>query len=373
MSEIFRAYFAAKHRGLQRGHFVGPVAVGLEMRAERADLGVDRLQRRRGLQRRVEIDALRGGEQLDRDHAGGVARDPPRLARGDRRHRDMVLLARAEVGIESTLAGKARLLFSLTKSGGGDLRDHEARIDPAVVDQEGRQAAHLGIDQHRRCGAREIEPTSHRAMAMMSAAKATGWAWKLPPEMASSLVREQDRIVGHRIGLDLERARGVGEQVERGAHHLRLAAEAVGVLHPVAIVVAGVISLPSSRPRRSRGDRDLAGLAARVVDARVERRAVPLSASTDSAPACERGGEHALADEQGVERDRGRGLGAVDQRQPFLGAEHQRLAGRGARSASRGGQDCRRRGRCGLRRSAPRSYGRAGRGRPRRRRCPAPG
>jgi hypothetical protein len=39
-------------------------------------------------------------------------------------------------------------------------------------------------------------------MAMMSAAKATGWAWKLPPEMRI-LVGEEDRIVGHRIGLDL--------------------------------------------------------------------------------------------------------------------------------------------------------------------------
>ena len=58
-------------------------------------------------------------------------------------------------------------------------------------------------------------PTSHSAMAMMSAAKATGWAWKLPPEMTSS-------ESGKRIGLSVtalasisKRARGVGEEVER--------------------------------------------------------------------------------------------------------------------------------------------------------------
>ena len=39
----------------------------------------------------------------------------------------------------------------------------------------------------------------------------------------------------------------------------------------------------------------------------------------------QRRAEHALGGEQDVERDRGRDLGAVDQRQPFLGAEHQRL------------------------------------------------
>ena len=42
----------------------------------------------------------------------------------------------------------------------------------------------------------EIEPTSHSAMAIMSAAKATGWAWKLPPEMAMS-------SSGKRIGLSV--------------------------------------------------------------------------------------------------------------------------------------------------------------------------
>ena len=95
----------------------------------------------------------------------------------------------------------------------------------------------------------EIEPTSHSAMAIMSAAKATGWAWKLPPEMAMSSSREDDRIVGHRAGLDRQRARGVVQQVERGAHHLRLAAEAVGVLDPAARAWLATISLPSSRPR----------------------------------------------------------------------------------------------------------------------------
>ena len=97
----------------------------------------------------------------------------------------------------------------------------------------------------------ESEPISQSAMARMSAAKATGSAWKLPPEIASS-PNEDQGIVGDRIGLDLERARGIADQVERGAHHLRLAAEAVGILHLVAIGVRlAPIALPSSRPRRA--------------------------------------------------------------------------------------------------------------------------
>ena len=78
------------------------------------------------------------------------------------------------------------------------------------------------------------------------------------------LVAEQQRIVADRIGLDLERARGVADQVERRAHHLRLAAEAVGILHPVAIVVRlAPIALSVEQAAQRRGDVDLARLAAR--------------------------------------------------------------------------------------------------------------
>ncbi len=84
--------------------------------------------------------------------------------------------------------------------------------------------------------------------------------------------RENQRIVGHGIGLNFERARGVNEEVERGAHHLRLATEAVGILDAVAIVVAGVDVAAVEQAAEPGGDRDLPGLAAKRVEALVERR-----------------------------------------------------------------------------------------------------
>src|SRR3546814_11825810 len=44
-------------------------------------------------------------------------------------------------------------------------------------------------------------------------------------------LREDQRIVGHAVRLDRQRRRGLAQQVERGAHDLRLAAQAIGVLH----------------------------------------------------------------------------------------------------------------------------------------------
>ena len=72
------------------------------------------------------------------------------------------------------------------------------------------------------------------------------------------------------------------------------------------------------------GGVDLAGLAAQRVDARVER-AVAATRGIDRERADhERGLQHRLEIEQGMQRQRGRGLRAVDQGQAFLGAELER-------------------------------------------------
>ena len=85
------------------------------------------------------------------------------------------------------------------------------------------------------------------------------------------LILEHDRIVGHRARLDGQGAGGVGEEVEARAHHLRLAAEAVGVLHPAAAEMAFDDRAAVEQAAELGGDADLAGLAADLAEARVER------------------------------------------------------------------------------------------------------
>ena len=117
------------------------------------------------------------------------------------------------------------------------------------------------------------EPISQTASAIMSAAKATGSAWKLPPESAVVVVGEDQRIVGDAVGLGLERRGGLAQHVERRAHHLRLAAQAVGVLHAlVADEVRGADGAAGHQRAQRVGRLDLAAMAAQRVDARVERR-----------------------------------------------------------------------------------------------------
>ena len=90
-------------------------------------------------------------------------------------------------------------------------------------------------------------------MAIMSAAKATGWAWKLPPEIARPRPERRSGCRSPRRPRWSACARLL-EQVERGAHHLRLAAEAVGVLDLAAASHGcedlAAVEQPGSRRRR---------------------------------------------------------------------------------------------------------------------------
>src|SRR3546814_18575954 len=55
----------------------------------------------------------------------------------------------------------------------------------------------------------------------------------------NAAVAEHERIVGDRVRLDAQRLAGAAEKVEAGTEHLRLAAQAVWVLHAfVAVRVA---------------------------------------------------------------------------------------------------------------------------------------
>ena len=127
----------------------------------------------------------------------------------------------------------------------------------------------------------------------MSAAKATGSAWKLPPDSASLGLREDQRIVGDAVGLGRQRRRRLAQDVERGAHDLRLAAQTVGILHPfVADEMRGADrgtchqAAQRSPPHRS-GPGD--GAAGGCADRTARRSRAPRRSTARRSPARRRG------------------------------------------------------------------------------------
>ena len=171
--------------------------------------------------------------------------------------------------MESTVAGRASDLFSPASAAPVT----SAIMKPsrgAVLDQEGRQAALLGVREDGDAALRHA-PIS-QGQRRLSAAKATGSAWKAAGE---ELVDDRPRMSLGGIRRDLERARDITDLVQRGPHHLRLAAEAIGVLQLPAVVVGARDAAALQQVPQFPRDGDLAGLSAGRVEPASKGRPCP--------------------------------------------------------------------------------------------------
>ena len=181
----------------------------------------------------------------------------------------------ADDGIESTDAGWPRILFSRHQRRRGHLRDHEARVEPA---RRARGTAAARVD---RCGLTSCSTrrslmlaSSATAIAAKSSASATGWPWKLPPEidLVAVVADEDERVVGHARRLALEHAAHVRRA--RRASRRGPAACSGASRGPGPCRSRGATR--RSRCRRAaragaRADARLPGVRARRVEALVER------------------------------------------------------------------------------------------------------
>ena len=151
------------------------------------------------------------------------------------------------------MAGVALLVVGC----GRRAHDHDAQV----------QRSH--VQHHTYIGAREP--------------KKVRYGYALAPLAAA----QHQRVVGDGIGLAQQHPCRMTELVQAGAHHLRLAAQAVRVLHAVvALEVAQADPAAGEQLAVVLRHVDLAGLAAQRVDARVERavaaaRGVPQEGDPD--------------------------------------------------------------------------------------------
>jgi hypothetical protein len=188
------------------------------------------------------------------------------------------------VGRLSTLAGWARLLFSLASAAAVTWAIMKPLFRPALaVRKGGRRDTLLSISIAMRRSA--MAPTS----AMAQRHRVGRQRHRLGVEVAAGdhrpIVGKDQRVVGHRIGLAHQHQRGMAQLVQAGAHHLRLAAQAVRVLHAV---VASVVRLADGAAGQQAAvvlrHVDLAGLAAQAWMRGSNGPSLPRAASTVSAP-----------------------------------------------------------------------------------------
>ena len=114
---------------------------------------------------------------------------------------------------------------------------------------------------------------AQRAARGGRARSASGWPWKLPPEMTSPLVGEDQRVVGDGVELVGEVSLALVERVARRRRAPAGCSAACRVLHAPAVGVAGDdLRCRASSSAQARRGAPLAGLRPQRVDALVERR-----------------------------------------------------------------------------------------------------
>ena len=210
-------------------------AVAVPERHVGADQRHRRRKRRRRRERPAQIDALRRGEQFDRDDARGVRRHRRQPSRGERRHADMILLIRG--GRQRVDRGRVRERLVLRRERRRrHLRDHEAGIHAAVLDQERRQAGQVGVHHQRDAPLGQRADLGDREREIVRG-EGDGLGVEIAAGENFAGLREHERIVRDRVRLGHEDRGRMAHLVEAGAHHLRLAAQAVGILHARAILV----------------------------------------------------------------------------------------------------------------------------------------
>ena len=140
---------------------------------------------------------------------------------------------------------------------------------------------------------------------------------------------EDQRIVGHAVDRGAEHVARVSKRAFDGAEHLRHAAHGVGILHAIAVLVVAMDLAVGEQHAEAARDFELMRRAARLVNARVERRVAAGEPVDRQCADHDRRVEQSLGAEQSVERQRQAQLRAVDQRESFLGLERERRKTRG--------------------------------------------
>ena len=351
------------------------VAVGRSSTRPRCGCCVHLLERRRGARRTVEIDALGRGEQLDADDGRGVLAHVAQPPRGVRGHGDVVfLVGPGRHGVDAA-DGAAIALFSATRAAAVTCAIMKPEFSAAVL-RPGRPAVRSSSGSTSIAVRRsEMLPISATASASVSAANATGSAWKLPPDSTSPCSTNSSGLSVTALASMPQRALAVADD-DRGTRPSPAAGSGTsrGPAPGVAVDDARRgLRCPRAAAEHARHG-DLARLAAQLRGcAHRTARRCPCSASTDIAPATTAAAKHVLGAEQARQRERGGHLRAVDAAPDPPWAAASRGCKPGDASALRPPAIlCRARapGRC---RAAPRPDAPAARDRPRRRPSPCAG
>ena len=138
----------------------------------------------------------------------------------------------ADVGIESDTGRSGALAVLRDQRGCGDLWHHEAGIQTRPWCQECWQPRQRRIDQHRNAAFRDGADLAQRKRDDVGC-EGNRLAVKVAAGQRFRWIAADQRIVRYTVRFDLQRRGRMTKDTQRGARHLRLATQAIGILHAI--------------------------------------------------------------------------------------------------------------------------------------------
>ena len=179
----------------------------------------------------------------------------------------------ALVGVELIEQADGALLVLGIERGRRHFGNHEAGVDAGLGGQKRRQAEiQRGIDQGG------DPPLADRAdlrqgQRNLVGGKGDRLGVKISTRDDLSGLNQHQRIVRDGVGLDRQGAGGLHQEIKRGAGHLRLTTQAIGILHTLVAFEMRHANIAAIKQRsQSRAGCDLPGLPPQLLNFRAKRR-----------------------------------------------------------------------------------------------------
>ncbi len=154
-----------------------------------------------------------------------------------------------------------------------DLGNHQPRVQPRFRRQKRWQIETQSRVHHQRHAALRNRTDLCHSHGYLIRGKTHRLCMEIAARYDAPFAHQNQRVVRHRIGLNFQHVTSAPQQINRGTAHLRLTADAIGVLHAGIILAVALADLRAlhQAPLRPCGG-DLAAVAAQRVNFIHQRR-----------------------------------------------------------------------------------------------------
>ena len=217
-----------------------------------------------------EVVGLGGAQHFHRNYMFHIVQYLAALPDSNGAHADVVFLVGGRGnGVYAGRMGQDLVFGNESRS--CVLGDHEAGVEPAVVDQKGRQFAQLRVDHPFDAAFGHIAQFGN-AHGEVVGGHGNGLAMEIAPQADFPCVRENQRVGGGGIDFNIHDIAGMHHSILTGAVYLGRTTQGVGILDACAALMGKNDLAVAGQAQHVVCRSHLAGMRADLMDAGIEFR-----------------------------------------------------------------------------------------------------